>query len=150
MLVGHADINDVRPNEALVFIDPTVWRRWFATLVLLVAVTFAFEPGIVIVLPLIAGVIGVTTLAQGLHIRWAGRWIGITSVALLSGIALNLPWVGTYVRNGWWEALSGAPVESGRNIGLCSALVCMRQLLAHCFWYAEHAQRGHCVEHPSS
>ena len=118
MLVGHADINDARPKEAMVIVDPSVWRRWFATLVLLVAVTFAFEPGIVIVLPLVAGVIGVTTLTQGLHIRWAGRWIGISSLALLSGIALNLPWAGTYVRNGWWEALSGAPVDSGRNIGL--------------------------------
>ena len=118
MLVGHADINDSRPNESMVFVNPSVWRRWFATLVLLVAVAFAFEPGIVVVLPLIAGVIGVTTLTQGLHVRWAGRWLGITSLALLSGIALNLPWVGTYVRSGWWEALSGAPVDSGRDIGL--------------------------------
>jgi len=118
MLVGHADISDARPKESMVFINPSVWRRWFATLVLLVAVAFAFEPGIVIVLPLIAGVIGVTTVAQGLHIRWAGRWLGIASLALLSGIALNLPWAGTYVRDGWWEAMSGAPVDSGRNIGL--------------------------------
>ena len=118
MLVGHADINDSRPKESMVFVAPSVWRRWFATLVLLVAITFAFEPGIVIVLPLIAGVIGVTTVAQGLHIRWAGRWFGITSLALVSGIALNLPWAGTYVRSGWWEALSGAPVDAGRNIGL--------------------------------
>jgi GT2 family glycosyltransferase len=118
MLVGHADINDSRPKETMVLVDPFVWRRWFATLVLLVAVAFAFEPGIVIVLPLIAGIIAVTTLAQGLHIRWAGRWMGISSLALLSGIALNLPWAGTYVRNGWWEALSGAPVDSGRDIGL--------------------------------
>jgi GT2 family glycosyltransferase len=118
MLVGHADISDARPKEAMVFVDPSVWRRWFTTFVLLIAVAFAFEPGIVIVLPLIAGVIGVTTLAQGMTIRWIGRWLGITSLALLSGIALNLPWAGTYVRNGWWEALSGAPVDTGRDIGL--------------------------------
>lgn len=118
MLVGHADINDARPKEAMVFVDPAVWRRWFAALVLLIAVGFAFEPAVVIVFPFIAGVIGVTTLAQGLNIRWAGRWFGIASVAMLSGIALNLPWAGTYVRHGWWESLSGAPVDSGRNIGL--------------------------------
>lgn len=118
MLVGHADISDVRPTEAMVFVDPSVWRRWFATLVLLVAVTFAFEPGVVIVLPFIAGVIGTTTLAQGLNIRWAGRWVGISSLAVLSGVALNLPWAGTYIRHGWWEAIVGAPVDSGRNIGL--------------------------------
>jgi GT2 family glycosyltransferase len=118
MLVGHADINDVRPKEAMVFVDPAVWRRWFAALVLLIAIALAFEPAVVIVLPMIGGVIGVTTLAQGLNIRWAGRWCGITSVAVLSAVALNLPWVGTYVRHGWWEALTGAPVDSGRNIGL--------------------------------
>ena len=118
MLVGHADINDVRPKEAMVFVEPAVWRRWFAALVLLVALCFAFEPAVVIVLPFIGGVIGLTTLAQGLNIRWAGRWLGITSLAVLSGVALNLPWAGTYVRSGWWEALTGAPVDSGRNIGL--------------------------------
>ena len=118
MLVGHADINDARPTEAMVLVDPSVWRRWFATLVLLTAVSFAFEPGIVIVLPFIAGVIGATTLAQGLNVRWAGRWIGISFLAVLSGIALNLPWAGTYIRHGWWEAITGAPVDTGRNIGL--------------------------------
>ena len=118
MLVGHADINDARPKEAMVLVDPAVWRRWFAALVLLVAICFAFEPAVVIVLPIIGGVIGVTTLAQGLNIRWAGRWLGITSLAILSGVALNLPWAGTYVRSGWWEAITGAPVDSGRNIGL--------------------------------
>ena len=118
MLVGHADINDARPKEAMVFVDPAVWRRWFAALVLLIAVSFAFEPAVVIVFPFIAGVIGLTTLAQGLNIRWAGRWFGIASLAIFSGVALNLPWAGTYIRHGWWESISGAPVDSGRNIGL--------------------------------
>ena len=118
MLVGHADISDARPKEAMVMVSPAIWRRWFASLVLLVAVTFAFEPGVVIVVPLIAGVIGITTLAQGINIRWAGRWLGISSGAIVVGVALHLPWAGTYVRQGWWEAITGAPVESGRNIGL--------------------------------
>lgn len=118
MLVGHADINDVRPKETMVLVEPAVWRRWFAALVLLIAVCFAFEPAVVIVFPFIAGVIGITTLAQGLNIRWAGRWFGIAAVAILSGIALNLPWAGTYIRHGWWESITGAPVDSGRNIGL--------------------------------
>lgn len=120
MLVGHADINDARPKEAMVLVEPAVWRRWFAALVLLIAVCFAFEPAVVIVFPFIAGVIGITTLAQGLNIRWAGRWLGIATLAVLSGVAMNLPWAGTYVRHGWWESIAGAPVDSGRNIGLWS------------------------------
>jgi hypothetical protein len=106
MLVGLADLSDVREGEPLVMVSPTVWRRWFASLTLLVAVAFAFEPSIVLVLPFVGIVLAVSSLAHGLKLRWVARWIVIIGAATLSGVAMNLPWAGTYVRSGWWEALT--------------------------------------------
>jgi len=118
MLVGLADLSDVREGEPIVVVSPAVWRRWFASLTLLVAISFAFEPSIVLVLPFVGIVLAVSSLAHGLKLRWVARWIVIIGAATVSGVALNLPWAGSYIRSGWWEALTGAPTQSGRNIGL--------------------------------
>jgi len=122
MLVGHADVSEARSGERMVVVSPQVWRRWFATLVLIVAVVFAFEPSIIGVFPVTAFVLCVAMLVQGLHIKWVARWLGITSLAVFVAVALNLPWSITYVRDGWWEAVFGAPVESGRQLGLWKLL----------------------------
>jgi GT2 family glycosyltransferase len=122
MLVGHADVSEARSGERMVVVSPQVWRRWFATLVLIIAVVFAFEPSIIGVLPVTAFVLCVAMLVQGLHIKWVARWLGITSLAVFVAVALNLPWSITYVRDGWWEAVFGAPVESGRQLGLWKLL----------------------------
>jgi GT2 family glycosyltransferase len=118
MLVGHADISDSRETETMVAVSSAMWRRWFVTLSLLIAVTFAFEPGIVVVLPIAAGVLATACFAQGLHVKWSARWLAITSAAIVTALVLHLPWTATYVRAGWWEAITGAPVENGREIGL--------------------------------
>ena len=118
MLVGHADVNAALSKEAMVTVAPSTWRRWYAALSLLVAIGFAFEPSIVLVLPFVTGVIAVTSLAQGLRLQWVMRWFVIAGAVTLSGIVLNLPWAGTYIRDGWWEAVTGAPVDGGRNLGL--------------------------------
>ena len=118
MLVGHADVSGARLGEHMVVVSPQVWRQWFASLVLLIAIVFAFEPSIVGVLPFTAGVLSVAMLVQGLNIKWLARWLGITALATFVGVALNLPWAISYVRDGWWEAIFGAPVESGRQLGL--------------------------------
>ena len=118
MLVGHADLSDARPGESMVVVSPVAWRRWFAGATLLAGVMAAFEPFSVVLVVLTGLVLGATVLAQGLDVRWASRWIGTSAAVSGAGIALNLPWAASYVRHGWWEALTGAPVESGRNIGL--------------------------------
>ena len=118
MLVGHADL-DAGLSEELMAVAPVAqWRRWLASLVLILGVVFAFEPSVVLVVPFVAVVFAVVSFIHGTKIMWAARWIFITGAAVVSGVVLNLPWAGTYVRSGWWEALTGAPVESGRNIGL--------------------------------
>lgn len=122
MLVGHADITDARSHEAMVSVSSALWRRWFASLTLLIAITFAFEPGIIVVLPMVAVVMAATCLAQGVHVKWASRWVVIVGSAVVAGLLLNLPWTVTYVRSGWWEALTGAPVENGRQIGLLNLM----------------------------
>lgn len=118
MLVGHADIHELRPRESMVVVSPRVWRRWFSLLVLLIAIVAAFEPSIVGLLPAAVVFLSVSMLVQGLHVKWLARWMGITALAVVLAIAINLPWSITYVRDGWWEAVFGAPVESGRDIGL--------------------------------
>ena len=118
MLAGFADLNDIRPGEPIVVVSPTVWRRWFATLTLLLAVSFAFEPSSVLVFALVAIVFGLSSLAHGVTFVASSRWVAINAAAIVSALVMNLPWAGTYIRSGWWEALTGAPVESGRNLGL--------------------------------
>ncbi len=118
MLVGHADINSRMTHEAMVVVAPFTWRRWFAGVSLLAAISFAFEPGVVIVLPVIGAVIAFVSVTQGMKLAWGIRWVVITSLVSLTAVMLNVPWTATFVRSGWWEALTGAPVEGGRNLGL--------------------------------
>ena len=118
MLVGHADIDDSEVKEVMAEAPPLQWRRWFASLTLVVAVVAAFEPSVLLVLPVIAAVIAVVSITQGVAMKWVLRWVGVTAGIVVAAIAMNIPWSATYLRSGWWEALTGAPVESGRNLGL--------------------------------
>lgn len=118
MLVGLADLSDAREGEPVVMVSPATWRRWFASLTLLVAITFAFEPSIVLVLPFVGVLLALSSLAHGLKLRWVVRWFFVVVSSTVCGVAMNLPWAGSYIRSGWWEAITGAPVQSGRNVGL--------------------------------
>lgn len=122
MLVGHADVSEVRENETMITVSVQVWRQWFASLVILIAIVFAFEPSIIGVLPFTAAVLSIAMLVQGLNVKWLARWFGVTAAAVFCGVVLNLPWSISYVRDGWWEAIFGAPVESGRQLGLWALL----------------------------
>lgn len=118
MLVGHADVHSAMANETIVVVAPSTWRRWFAGLSLLCAVGFAFEPAVALIVPMVGVVVAATSFAQGLAFKWSVRWIGVSLAATLAAVLLNLPWSATYVRSGWWEALTAAPVDGGRNLGL--------------------------------
>jgi len=118
MAVGHADINSTLQKEAFVVVSSSTWRRWFAGLSLVTAVAVAFEPATVLLLPFVGVVVAIVSFTQGVTWKWAIRWIGITVAAVLVAVAMNLPWSGSYIRSGWWEALTGAPVDGGRDIGL--------------------------------
>jgi len=122
-LVGHMQITahvDTSHAEKFGELTPERWRRGFATLSLITAVTFAFEPSIILVVPFIAGVFCVVTVLHGSPFRLAVRWLGVLCSAVVVGLLLNVPWSITYVRKGWWQAIVGAPVESGRDSGLLS------------------------------
>ena len=118
MLVGHADIDEELSEELMAVAPPALWRKWFACLVLLMGTVIAFEPSVVVIVPLVALIFTVVSVVHGTQVKWAIRWVIVTAAVVVSGIVLNLPWTGTYIRSGWWEAITGAPVESGRNIGL--------------------------------
>jgi len=118
MLVGHADLDEGLSEEIMAIAPVDLWRRWFASLVLLVGVAIAFEPSVILIVAVVAIIFTVVSFVHGTKINWSVRWVVVSSAAVVSGIFLNLPWAGTYVRSGWWEAITGAPVEAGRNIGL--------------------------------
>ncbi len=128
-LVGHIDMwrtyLDVTGTKLVdadrdLFVDvpQARFRRWFAALTLLLAVLLAFEPGVVVLVPLVAVATAVATWVHGAPVARAFRWVGVSTAALVSAILMHLPWSATYVRQGWWEALTGAPVEGGRDLGL--------------------------------
>jgi GT2 family glycosyltransferase len=118
MLVGHADLDEGLTEELMAIAPVAQWRRWFASLVLLMATVIAFEPSVILIVSLVAIIFTVVSVVHGTKIKWAVRWVVISGAIMVSGAVLNLPWAGTYVRSGWWEAITGAPVEAGRNIGL--------------------------------
>ena len=118
MLVGHADLDEELSEELMAVAPNALWRKWFASLALLMGAVIAFEPSVVVVVPLVALIFTVVSVVHGTQVKWAIRWVIVTAAVVVSGVVLNLPWAGTYIRSGWWEALTGAPVESGRNIGL--------------------------------
>ncbi len=118
MLVGHADLDEGLTEELMAVAPTALWRKWFACLVLLMGTVIAFEPSVVLIVPLVALIFTVVSVVHGTQVKWATRWVVVTAAVVVSGVVINLPWAGTYIRSGWWEAITGAPVESGRNIGL--------------------------------
>jgi hypothetical protein len=72
------------------------------------AVAIAFEPSFFLLLIAVTIVIALATLIAGTH------WTAAANVALLGGLAtaiglaLNLPWIGSYVGDGGWTAIVGA------------------------------------------
>lgn len=126
-LVGHIPIMRASDDESEQFGDLSEreWRRTFATLALLSGVLIAFEPGSAIAIGVLAVTWAVVTLLHGAGWQWATRWAGLGVAAATCGTLLNLPWSGTYVRHGWWGAVTGAPVEGGRGLGL-GRLLCFQ------------------------
>lgn len=129
VLVGHVDLwrtyLDVTGTRVVdvdrdMFVDiPRARaRRWFASLVLLLAVLLAFEPGVVVLVPLVGGSVALATWVHGAPFVRSLRWVTVSLSSLGLAIVLHLPWVATYAHGKWWESLTGAPVEGGRNLGL--------------------------------
>lgn len=120
VMVGHGVLSPAASGDGEPFIDaqPAHWRRAFAAAALLVAVCAAFEPGTLVVVGLLALVWAVVTLVHSGAPARALRWLGAGAGIVVCAIGLNLPWSATYVRAGWWEAITGAPVENGRDWGL--------------------------------
>ncbi|MGA0863673.1 MAG: glycosyltransferase [Ilumatobacteraceae bacterium] len=128
-LVGHVDLwrtyLDVTGTKIVdadrdLFVDVSSarWRRWFAALTMTSAVVFAFEPGIVVLIPLVTMSMAIATWVHGAPFARSMRWLTVAGSAVVLGVVLNLPWTATYVRTGWWESITGAPVEGGRDLGL--------------------------------
>ena len=119
-LVGHMPLLRGGRDSADEFGDLSrrEWRRTFALVALLAATLLAVEPGALLVVALLGVVWSVVTVLHGARAQFALRWVGVSALSLVAAAALNLPWSGSFVRSGWWEALTGAPVEGGRALGL--------------------------------
>lgn len=129
LLVGHIDLGrtylDAAGNRVVevdrdLFVDAPAGRsrRYAAILAVVSAAVAAFEPGIVIVIGMLAVPLWLATWGHGAPAMRSLRWLWVAGAAVLAAIVLNLPWSATYVRSGWWEALTGVPVEGGRDMGL--------------------------------
>ena len=123
-LVGHVPILRASSDDAETFGDLSrrEWWRTFAATSLVAGVLVAFEPGALVALFLLAIVWAVVTLVNGTGIQWSSRWLALPGLVSLAALVLNLPWTGAYVRSGWWEAITGVPVEGGRGEGLLALL----------------------------
>ncbi len=119
-LVGHMPLLRGGQDTADEFgdLDQREWRRAFAIVTLLGAVLVAIEPGALLALALLGAAWTVVTLLHGAPAQYSFRWVGVIALTVLSSVAMNLPWAGTFVRSGWWEAVTGAPIEGGRQLGL--------------------------------
>lgn len=120
-LVGHGEVHEFRQDsgdDPFIDVPAVQWRRAFAAAVLVTAVAFAFEPAMVVPMVLIVAVWSLVTLVHSGAPMRALRWLGAGAGVTVCAIGLNLPWVATYGREGWWEAIVGAPVEHGRDWGL--------------------------------
>lgn len=129
LIVGHVETNRIivdveghRIEDAdrdLYFdASPLQRRRWIASLVLLSAIALAFEPGYLIVAVIVSVSTAAVTWVHGAPMLRSLRWVTVMMGAVAGGVLLNLPWAATYLHRRWWEALTGAPVENGRDIGL--------------------------------
>lgn len=129
LLVGHIDLGrtylDAAGNRVVevdrdLFVDAPAarLRRHGAALALVSAAVAAFEPGIVVVVPVTVAALWLATWLHGAPALRSARWLAAGAGSVAGAVVLNLPWSATYVRSGWWEALTAVPVEGGRDMGL--------------------------------
>ena len=119
-LVGHVPIMRASTDDTEAFGDLArrEWWRTFATVAMVLAVLVAFEPGALLALLVMAVVWALVTAVNGAGVEWSSRWLALPALAVFAALVLNLPWTGAYVRSGWWEAVTGVPVEGGRGLEL--------------------------------
>lgn len=119
-LVGHVPVlraSDV-DEDAFGDLATAEWRRTFLAASLTGAVLLAFEPGNLVTVALLGAVWAPVTLLHGARLQWSARWAGIPAAVTAAAVVMNLPWAASYARDGWWEAVTGAPVEGGRSLGI--------------------------------
>lgn len=121
ILVGHVTINVASAsNDEDVFIDasPRVFRRTAAQLVLVTAIATAFEPGFTLVVLGLGLTWALTTFFHGAPISRSLRWFTFAIGLMIAVIVMQLPWSTTFIRNDWWNVLTGVGVEGGQDLGL--------------------------------
>jgi GT2 family glycosyltransferase len=119
-LVGHVPVlrsSDV-DEDAFGDLATGEWRRTFLAASIVGAVLLAFEPGNLVTVALLGVVWAPVTLLHGARLQWSVRWVGIPAAVIVAAAMMNLPWAAAYARDGWWEAVTGAPVEGGRALGI--------------------------------
>ena len=121
ILVGHVTINVASAsNDEDAFVDASsqVFRRTAAQLVLVLAIATAFEPGFLLVVLGLGLTWALTTFFHGASIARSLRWFTIAVSANIAVILIQLPWSSTFIRNDWWNVLTGVGVEGGQDLGL--------------------------------
>ena len=103
-------------------VAPWMQRRLLAGGSLVAAITIAFEPSYWLLLPVVALVLGLATLATGASVVTAARLAAAGVVAAVVGLALNLPWSAQLLRDGGWTAAVGPPPNGSRGVSVFELL----------------------------
>lgn len=79
-------------------------------------IAIAFEPSFFLVLAIVTVVLSLTTLLAGTNWSAAAAIAVLGALATGIGLALNLPWIGSYIGDGGWTAIVGSrPVGDRGN-----------------------------------
>ena len=97
--------------------------RYAAALSLVLAVTAAFEPSIVIVAVLAAGMWALASVVVRSHPVAALLGLAATAFAALVAFAANLPWALRYFDRGGWDAIVGPDLAAPEISACCASLV---------------------------
>jgi GT2 family glycosyltransferase len=92
--------------------------RLLGGLALLLAATAAFEPSIVLVAALAAGLWAVAAAVVRSYPVSALFGLAATALAALVAVAANMPWALRYFERGGWDAIVGPAPASPRDLGI--------------------------------
>lgn len=97
------------------------WRRrlrFVGALALLLAATAAFEPSILLVAVVAAGMWALANVALRDNPVVALLGVAATALAALVAVVANMPWALRYVDRGGWDAIVGPDLASPRDLGV--------------------------------
>ncbi len=118
--VKAAAVDDVVEDYVAVSVRQRV--RIGAQLALLCAVLFAFAPAVVLIVGVVGVLLALATLVSRGSIITVAVLLAATVVAVLGGVALNLPWTAPFGSAAGWDSVVGAPTSGTQPVDLLTMI----------------------------